>query len=86
MSTTWRPHPIVRPVAIGVVRRSDQLPVVSVCDDAGAIEGWRPLGGTRADAYRRDSFHFQDGGVDNSAQWIELRASALAPIGCFQSA
>ena len=69
MSTTWRPHPIVRPVAIGVVRRSDRLLVVSVCDDAGAIEGWRPLGGTRADAYRRG--------------W---RASALAPIGYFQSA
>jgi hypothetical protein len=25
MSTTWRPHPIIRPVAIGVVRRGDRL-------------------------------------------------------------
>jgi 8-oxo-dGTP pyrophosphatase MutT (NUDIX family) len=60
MSTTWRPHPIVRPVAIGVVRRGDQLLVVAVCDDAGAIKGWRPLGGTielgerAAEALRRE--------------------------------
>jgi len=39
-----------------------------------------------ADAYRRDRFQFRDGGVDNSAQWIELarfRAGAgrLLPAG-----
>ena len=145
MSTTWRPHPIVRPVAIGVVRRGDRLLVVAVCDDAGAIKGWRPLGGTielgeraaealrrefveelgeaiaeprlitvlenlyehygargheivfvfdtafaSADAYRRDSFQFQDGGVDNSAQWIELarfRAGTdqLFPVGLIEA-
>jgi len=56
-------HPIVRPVAIGVVRRGDRLLVVAVCDD---------------------------GGVDNSAQWIELarfRAGAdrLFPVGLIEA-
>jgi hypothetical protein len=58
---------------------------------------WRPhlwsvqwLGGTRADAYRRDSFHFQDGGVDNSAQWIELArfrvgTDRLFPVGLIEA-
>jgi 8-oxo-dGTP pyrophosphatase MutT (NUDIX family) len=57
MSTTWRPHPIVRPVAIGVFRRGDQLLVVAMCDDAGAIKGWRPPSGTierAAEALRRE--------------------------------
>ncbi len=46
MSTVWRPKPIVRPIAIGVIRRGETLLVVAVADDSGAIKGWRPLGGT----------------------------------------
>ena len=46
MPTTWRPHPGIRAVAIGVIRRGADLLVVAVQDDAGAIKGWRPLGGT----------------------------------------
>ena len=46
MSTTWRPQAFVRPVAIGVIRRGGTLLVVGVCDDTGAIKGWRPLGGS----------------------------------------
>jgi hypothetical protein len=43
-----------------------------------------------ADAYRRDSFQFQDGGVDNSAQWIELvrfriGTDRLFPIGLIEA-
>ena len=45
MSTVWRPHPGIRPIAIGVVRRGSELLVIAVCDDAGNIKGWRPLGG-----------------------------------------
>src|SRR5690349_19165979 len=60
MSTVWRPKPFVRPVAIGVVRRGDELLVVAVRDDDGIITGWRPLGGTielgerAAEALRRE--------------------------------
>src|SRR5262245_42134260 len=46
MSTRWRPPQIVRPIAIGLVRRGEDLLVAAVQDDAGLIKGWRPLGGT----------------------------------------
>jgi 8-oxo-dGTP pyrophosphatase MutT (NUDIX family) len=45
MSTVWRPVQLVRPVAIGIVRRGRELLVAAVQDDAGIIKGWRPLGG-----------------------------------------
>ena len=127
MSTVWRPQPFVRPIAIGVIRRGEELLVVAVADDTGAIKGWRPLGGSielgeraaetlrrefmeelgepitepklmavleslyvhhgaqgheivfvfatgfaDADVYRRDRFQFRDGGVDNTAQWVDI--------------
>lgn len=56
----WRPPKVVRPLAIGVVRRGSEVLVMAVEDDAGAITGWRPLGGAiefgeRAeDAVRRE--------------------------------
>jgi hypothetical protein len=46
MSTVWRPKPFIRPVAIGVIRRGDELLVAAVADDGGTINGWRPPGGT----------------------------------------
>jgi ADP-ribose pyrophosphatase YjhB (NUDIX family) len=58
--TTWRPPPIVRPIAVGIVRRRDALLLMAVRDDAGAIKGWRPLGGSiefgerAADALKRE--------------------------------
>ena len=45
MSTVWRPCPSIRAISIGVVRRGEEVLVVAVRDDAGAIKGWRPLGG-----------------------------------------
>ena len=45
MSTRWRPNPVIRPVAIGIVRRGEELLVEPVHDDAGGVLGWRPLGG-----------------------------------------
>lgn len=60
MSTTWRPHQHVRPLAIGIIRRGEELLVVAVQEDGGAIKGWRPLGGTiefgerAADTLRRE--------------------------------
>jgi ADP-ribose pyrophosphatase YjhB (NUDIX family) len=137
VSTRWRPAPHVRPVAIGLVRRGNELLVVGVEDDSGATIGWRPLGGTiepgelaadtlrrefveetglalaeptlltvieniyehhgttgheivfvfeaafaEPDAYRRQAFRFQDGGVDNRACWIEAERfrSGEAPL------
>jgi len=46
MPTTWRPHQHVRSLAIGIIRRGEDLLVVAVQEDSGAIKGWRPLGGT----------------------------------------
>ena len=46
MSTVWRPPAYIRPLAVGIVRRGDQLLVMAVLDDAGAVVGWRPLGGS----------------------------------------
>jgi len=58
--STWRPPSIVRPLAIGVVRRGDELLLMVVRSDDGAIKGYRPLGGSiefgerAADALKRE--------------------------------
>jgi ADP-ribose pyrophosphatase YjhB (NUDIX family) len=58
--TGWRPPPIVRPVAVGIIRRGDDLLLMAVRSDDGAIKGWRPLGGSiefgerAADALKRE--------------------------------
>ncbi|MCT4559295.1 MAG: NUDIX domain-containing protein [Pelagimonas sp.] len=41
----WRPRQQVRPLAIAIIRRDDQILAGPVYDDAGQIKGWRPLGG-----------------------------------------
>ncbi|UWU77916.1 NUDIX hydrolase [Bradyrhizobium huanghuaihaiense] len=43
--TTWRPHPHIRVVAIGLHWRNGRLLAAEVRDDAGRIKGVRPLGG-----------------------------------------
>jgi len=43
--TTWRPHPYIRVVAIGLHWRDGRLLAAEVLDDAGRIKGVRPLGG-----------------------------------------
>ncbi|PDT91962.1 DNA mismatch repair protein MutT [Bradyrhizobium sp. Y36] len=43
--TTWRPHPHIRVVAIGLNWRDGRLLAAEVRDDAGRIKGVRPLGG-----------------------------------------
>jgi 8-oxo-dGTP pyrophosphatase MutT (NUDIX family) len=58
--STWRPPSIVRPIAIGIVRRDDDLLLMAVRSDDGVIKGWRPLGGSiefgerAADALKRE--------------------------------
>ena len=42
----WRPPARIRPLVIGLARRGDQLLVMRVCDDNGALKGARPPGGT----------------------------------------
>jgi 8-oxo-dGTP pyrophosphatase MutT (NUDIX family) len=42
---TWRPHPHIRVVAIGLHWRDGRLLAAEVRDDAGRIKGVRPLGG-----------------------------------------
>jgi ADP-ribose pyrophosphatase YjhB (NUDIX family) len=118
---------MVRPIAVGVIRRGDELLLMAAKSDDGIIKGWRPLGGTiefgeRAadalrrefaeelgvvikepklltvleslythhdtagheivfvfdtrpadeNAYRKDSFAFDDGGVYNEVRWVAL--------------
>lgn len=41
----WRPAHQIRPIAIGIFQRDDQILAAPVYDDAGQIKGWRPLGG-----------------------------------------
>ncbi len=41
----WRPPPIVRPLAIGLVEHNDTMLLMRVDDSAGQLKGWRPLGG-----------------------------------------
>ena len=43
--TTWRPHPGIRVVAIGLHWRAGRLLAAEVRDNAGRIRGVRPLGG-----------------------------------------
>ncbi|MDA9491005.1 NUDIX hydrolase [Bradyrhizobium sp. CCBAU 11361] len=43
--TTWRPHPHIRVVAIGLHWRAGRLLAAEVRDNAGRIRGVRPLGG-----------------------------------------
>ncbi|PIS99360.1 DNA mismatch repair protein MutT [Bradyrhizobium nitroreducens] len=43
--TTWRPHPHIRVVAIGLQWRDGRLLAAEVRDDTGRIKGVRPLGG-----------------------------------------
>lgn len=43
--TTWRPHPHIRVVALGLHWRDGRLLAAEVRDDAGRIKGVRPLGG-----------------------------------------
>lgn len=43
--TTWRPHPRIRVVAIGLHWRDGRLLAAEVRDDAGRLKGVRPLGG-----------------------------------------
>jgi ADP-ribose pyrophosphatase YjhB (NUDIX family) len=56
----WRPAPVIRPIAIGVIRRDYRLLVMAVRDDHDNLKGWRPLGGTiefgerAADALKRE--------------------------------
>jgi ADP-ribose pyrophosphatase YjhB (NUDIX family) len=45
-TTIWRPPAIVRPTAVGIIQRGDDLLLMAVKSDDGAIKGWRPLGGT----------------------------------------
>jgi 8-oxo-dGTP pyrophosphatase MutT (NUDIX family) len=58
--STWRPPSVVRPIAIGIVRRGDELLLMAVRTDDGTIKGWRPLGGSiefgerAADALKRE--------------------------------
>jgi 8-oxo-dGTP pyrophosphatase MutT (NUDIX family) len=50
----------VRPIAVGIVRRRNELLVMAVRNDDGGIKGWRPIGGTiefgerAAEALRRE--------------------------------
>ncbi|MCS3728493.1 NUDIX hydrolase [Bradyrhizobium betae] len=43
--TTWRPHPHIRVVALGLHWRDGRLLAAEVRDDAGRLKGARPLGG-----------------------------------------
>jgi 8-oxo-dGTP pyrophosphatase MutT (NUDIX family) len=58
--STWRPPSIVRPIAVGLIRRGDDLLLMAVRSDDGAIKGYRPLGGSiefgerAADALKRE--------------------------------
>jgi len=58
--SVWRPPSVVRPIAIGIVRRGDELLLMVVRSDEGATKGYRPLGGSiefgerAADALKRE--------------------------------
>ena len=43
--TSWKPPQYVRPMALGLAWRGDQLLVFRVTDAAGKMKGVRPLGG-----------------------------------------
>jgi ADP-ribose pyrophosphatase YjhB (NUDIX family) len=42
----WRPPPVVRPIAIGIIWRNSELLAIPVREDGVALIGWRPPGGT----------------------------------------
>ncbi len=42
----WRPSQRVRALLVALLRRGDELLLMAVRDDAGALKGWWPLGGT----------------------------------------
>jgi 8-oxo-dGTP pyrophosphatase MutT (NUDIX family) len=44
-TTVWRPRPSIRPIALGVIWRGDELLLMAVRSDDGSLKGWRPLGG-----------------------------------------
>lgn len=56
----WRPKPVIRPIAIGIAQRGDEILVVRVPDDLGDLKGCRPPGGgiefleSAADALARE--------------------------------
>ena len=58
--SVWRPPSVVRPIAIGIVRRGDELLLMAVRNDDGSVKGWRPPGGSiefgerAADTLRRE--------------------------------
>ena len=41
----WRPPEAIRPLAVGLIRRADEVLVMAVRDNQGRIKGWRPPGG-----------------------------------------
>ena len=41
----WRPPEAIRPLALGLIRRADEILVMIVRDDRGLTKGWRPPGG-----------------------------------------
>ena len=45
ITPSWRPRDWIRPIALGVVYRSDKILCAAVTRDDGTITGWRPLGG-----------------------------------------
>ena len=59
-ATVWRPPQLIRAIAIGILRRGDELCLMAVRNDDGSIDGWRPPGGTiefgerAADTLRRE--------------------------------
>jgi ADP-ribose pyrophosphatase YjhB (NUDIX family) len=58
--STWRPPPLVRPIAVGIIWRASALLLVAVREHDDALIGWRPPGGTiefgerAADALKRE--------------------------------
>jgi 8-oxo-dGTP pyrophosphatase MutT (NUDIX family) len=44
-TATWRPRQSIRSIALGVIRRGDDLLLMAVRSDDGSLKGWRPLGG-----------------------------------------
>ena len=69
----WRPKPLIRPIAIGIAERGDQILVVRVPDDHGALKGCRPPGGgiefmeTAADALAREFREEMDTAIEIAA-------------------
>jgi len=79
----WRPKPFIRPIAIGIAERGDQILVVRVPDDQGNLKGCRPPGGgiefmeTASDALTRE---FREE-LDTA---IEITAGPLVIESCYR--